>query len=180
MESERVRLRARTPDDADTLHALWSNVDTHLSASDNPYVPRSPAGVRARIERELGEPVDYSADVWLVAESVADGRVIGTAGLWGLSSYEQLAHLGLTLLPEARGQGYGRDLVAVLCRYGFRLRNLRRLELETLASNTAMRRAAEANGFLLEGVQRERAYIGTGFADLVIYGLLRSDWPDPA
>jgi RimJ/RimL family protein N-acetyltransferase len=53
---------------------------------------------------------------------------------------------------------------------------LRRLELETLASNTAMRRTAEACGFTHEGTQREREYDGDGFADMVIYGLLRRDW----
>lgn len=179
METERVRLRARTPDDADILHILWSNVDTHLVASGNPYVPRSAAGIRARIEGDLSAPIDYTADVWMVGEAVADGRVLGTAGLWGLSTYDQLAHLALTLLPEARGQGYGRELVALLCDYGFRLRNLRRLELETLASNTAMRRAAEANGFVQEGVQRERGYDGSGFGDMVIYGLLRTEWSPP-
>jgi len=177
MHGDRVRLRAKTPEDADSLHTLWSDVDTHLSTSDRPYVPRSAAAVRARIDQDLGQPVDHSADVWLIAESVADGAFIGTAGLWGLSCHDQLAHLAVTLLPAARGQGYGRDLVALLCEYGFRLRNLRRLELETLATNTAMRRAAESNGFVLEGVQRERAYDGTGFGDLAIYGLLRTDWP---
>jgi RimJ/RimL family protein N-acetyltransferase len=179
MHGDRVRLRARTPDDADHLHTLWSDVDTQLSASDQPYVPRSAAAIRARIERDLGEAVDRTGDVWLTAESVGDGAFIGTAGLWGLSSYEHLAHLAVTLLPAARGQGYGRDLVGLLCGYGFRLRNLRRLELETLATNTPMRRAAEANGFVLEGTQRERAYDGAGYGDLAIYGLLRSEWqPD--
>jgi hypothetical protein len=48
-------------------------------------------------------------------------------------------------------------------------------ELETLASNTAMRRTAEACGFTHEGTQREREYDGDGFADMVIYGLLRRD-----
>jgi RimJ/RimL family protein N-acetyltransferase len=176
MNGDRVRLRALTPDDADHLYTLWSDVDTHLSASDRPYVPPSAVAIRARIERDLGGPVDRTGDVWLIAESVAASSFIGTAGLWGLSAYDQLAHLGVTLLPAARGQGYGRDLVGLLCQYGFRMRNLRRLELETLAANTAMRRAAEANGFVLEGIQRERAYDGSGFSDMAIYGLLRTDW----
>jgi RimJ/RimL family protein N-acetyltransferase len=75
---------------------------------------------------------------------------------------------GISLLPEARGQGYGAEVIRLLCRYGFRNRNLRRLELETLASNTAMRRTAEACGFTHEGTQRERGCDGDGFADMVI------------
>lgn len=176
MLGNRVRLRARSPEDAETLHSLWSDVDTHLLAADSPYIPSSLASVRARIERDLAEPKDAAADIWMVVESVPDGTPLGTGGLWGISQYEQMAHLGVTLLPAARGQGYGTEVVAILVEYGFRLRNLRRLELETLATNVAMRRAAEANGFVLEGVQRERAYQGDGFGDLAVYGLLRREW----
>ena len=32
------------------------------------------------------------------------------------------------------------------------------------------------NRYIHEGTQRERAYDGDGFADIVIYGLLRRDW----
>jgi RimJ/RimL family protein N-acetyltransferase len=44
-----------------------------------------------------------------------------------------------------------------LCHYGFRFRNLHRIELETLATNAAMRKLAESCGFVLEGIQREQA-----------------------
>jgi hypothetical protein len=73
--------------------------------------------------------------------------------------------------PGVRGRG---DQAAVPV--WIRNRNLRRLELETLASNTAMRRTAEACGFTHEGTQRERGCDGDGFADMVIYGLLRREW----
>ncbi len=64
----------------------------------------------------------------------------------------------------------------LLCHYGFRFRNLHRIELETLATNAAMRKLAERCGFVLEGIQREQAYDGDGFADIVLYGLLRQEW----
>jgi RimJ/RimL family protein N-acetyltransferase len=34
---------------------------------------------------------------------------------------------------------------------------------------------AESCGFVLEGTQRERAYDGDGFSDIVLYGLLRQE-----
>ncbi len=176
MHSDRIRVRAISVDDAELLHELWSDVDTHLLTQESPYLPRSLAGVRAQIERNAEKATDATANASFMAETIADGTRIGIGGLWGVSAYEQFAHLSITLLPAARGQGYGRELVGLLCRYGFRLRNLRRLELETLASNTAMRKAAEANGFVLEGLQRERAYDGTGYDDLALYGLLRHEW----
>jgi RimJ/RimL family protein N-acetyltransferase len=39
-----------------------------------------------------------------------------------------------------------------------------------------MRKLAEGCGFVLEGIQREQAYDGDGFSDIVLYGLLRQEW----
>ena len=89
--------------------------------------------------------------VSFLAEAVADGKFLGGASVWGINAFNRYAHLGISLVPEARGQGYGAEAIQLLvvC-YGFRNRNLRRLEVEMLAANTAMRRTAEACGFTHE------------------------------
>ena len=46
----------------------------------------------------------------------------------------------------------------------------------SLATNAAMRKLAESCGFVLEGIQREQAYDGDGFSDIVLYGLLSQEW----
>jgi RimJ/RimL family protein N-acetyltransferase len=132
------------------------------------------AARRAKLEKSQAEPDVRTAR--FTAETIADGTVIGACSLWGLDAFNQFGHLGISLLPGARGQGYGREMVRLLCHYGFRFRNLRRIELETLATNASMRKLAESCGFVLEGIQRERAYDGDGFSDIVLYGLLRQEW----
>jgi RimJ/RimL family protein N-acetyltransferase len=89
--------------------------------------------------------------------------VIGNCSLWGLDAFNQFGHLGIALLPAARSQGYGREMVRLLCHDGFRFRNLHRIELETLATNVKMPKLAESCGFVLEGIQREQAYDGDAF-----------------
>jgi RimJ/RimL family protein N-acetyltransferase len=172
--SERVRLRATVAEDAAGLFDLWSDPETHLLSDDSPLLPKSVESVRAKIEKDAATTDEKFAG--FVAEAVADSTLIGSCCLWGIDAFNQLAHIGISLLPAARGQGYGPEMVRLLCRYGFRNRNMRRLEIETLASNVAMRKAAEACGFIHEGIQREREYDGDGFADMAIYGLLRSEW----
>jgi RimJ/RimL family protein N-acetyltransferase len=174
--TERVCLRPPTPDDAPNLFRLDGDPELHLITDDEPFLPRHVGQVRARLEKHVSEPPDGATMVSLLAETVADGTFLGGAVLWGINTFNRYAHLGISLVPEARGQGYGTEVIRLLCRYGFRNRNLRRLELETLASNRAMRRTAETCGFTHEGTQREREYDGNGFADIVIYGLLRRDW----
>jgi RimJ/RimL family protein N-acetyltransferase len=172
--SERVRLRPMVPDDATMLYEMWSDPEHHLITDDSPMLIESLAARRARLETSLAEPDVSTAR--FTAETIADRTVIGACSLWGLDAFNQFGHIGISLLPDARTQGYGREMMALLCRYGFRFRNLHRIELETLASNAAMRKLAESCGFVLEGIQREQAYDGDGFSDIVLYGLLRREW----
>ncbi|MDP4505835.1 GNAT family N-acetyltransferase [Nonomuraea turcica] len=79
-------------------------------------------------------------------------------------------------MPSARGKGYGTDVVAVLCHYGFIVRGLQRLQIETLSDNAAMLRSAERNGFVREGVLRSSAWVMGEFLDEVLLGLLVKDW----
>ena len=67
-------------------------------------------------------------------------------------------------------------MVAALCEYGFAVRGLHRLQVETLASNAAMIRAASRAGFVHEGRLRRAAWVSGEFADEVILGMLAADW----
>ncbi len=162
------------PDDVTVLYEMWSDPEHHMITNESPMLIESLAARRARLEKLQAEPDTHAAR--FTAETIADGTVIGTCNLWGIDAFNQLAHLGISVLPAARAQGYGREMLRLLCRYGFRFRNLHRIELETLATNAGMRKLAESCGFALEGVQRERAYDGDGFSDIVLYGLLRQEW----
>jgi RimJ/RimL family protein N-acetyltransferase len=68
--------------------------------------------------------------------------------------------------------------VRVLCRYGFAIRGLHRLQVETLADNAAMIGATRRTGFVLEGTLRRAAWVNGRFVDEVVLGLLAEDWAD--
>ena len=74
--------------------------------------------------------------------------------LWGIDLHNRSAHVGISLRPAFRGRGLGGDVVRVLCRYGFAIRGLHRMQLETLADNAAMIAVAERLGFTREGTMR--------------------------
>ena len=71
--------------------------------------------------------------------------------LWDIDRHNRSAHLGISLLPSARGRGLGADVVRVLCHYGFVVRGLHRLQVDTLADNSAMIAAAAACGLRPRG-----------------------------
>ncbi|WP_084966002.1 GNAT family N-acetyltransferase [Thermoactinospora rubra] len=176
LRGNKVGLRARHEEDIPILQAeLYDDVVTSSRAEGRPWRPISPGSKDPRLvvdDKEQGH-VPFS-----VVE-LDGGTLVGTATLWGIDNHNRSAHIGLGLLPSARGKGYGTEVVAVLCHYGFVVRGLQRLQIETLSDNAAMLRAAEHNGFVREGVLRSSAWVMGEFLDEVLLGLLVKDWkPD--
>ncbi|MEV2275277.1 GNAT family protein [Nocardiopsis sp. NPDC049922] len=173
LRGSEVGLRARHEDDIPILQAgLYDDVVTHSRSQARPWRPITPGSTASPLtvdDKEQGN-VPFS-----VVE-LDGGALVGTAVLWGIDNHNRSAHIGLGLLPSSRGKGYGTDVVAVLCHYGFVVRGLRRLQVETLADNAAMLRSAERNGFVREGVLRSSAWVMGEFVDQVLLGLLAQDW----
>ncbi|MEV7008099.1 GNAT family protein [Streptosporangium sp. NPDC051022] len=172
LRGDRVLLRATTKEDLPVLHRMHDEVETAVGASDTPWVPRSLDQVIARYEKQEPDP----AVVEFAVESVSGGDLLGSAVLWGIDSYNRNGHLGISLLAEARGRGYGTDALRVLCDYAFRIRGLHRLGLETLVTNTAMIASAEKAGFRREGTLRGHAWVAGAFVDEALFGLLAADF----
>ncbi|WP_326798561.1 GNAT family N-acetyltransferase [Streptomyces sp. NBC_01808] len=178
LRGTKVGLRARHADDIPVLQAdLYDDVVAGSRAQATPWRPIAAAS------KDNPLLVDDKAE-GTVPFSVVEldgGALVGTASLWGIDTHHRSAHIGLGLMPYARGKGYGTDIVAALCHYGFVVRGLQRLQIETLADNAAMLGAAERNGFVREGVLRSSAWVLGTFLDEVVLGLLAADWrPDAA
>ena len=172
----KVGLRARYDEDIPVLRTeLYDDVVNGSRAEGGPWRPITPGSKDPRLvvdDKQQGS-VQFS-----VVELERD-TLVGTATLWGIDNHNRMAHIGLGLLPAARGKGYGTDVVAVLCHYGFVVRGLRRLQIETLVDNHTMLRSAERNGFVREGQLRSSAWVLGEFLDEVLLGLLVEDWkPD--
>jgi RimJ/RimL family protein N-acetyltransferase len=171
-----VGLRARHEDDIPILRTeLYDDVVNASRAEGGPWRPITPGSKDPRLVVDDEE----QGNVKFSVVELEGGTLVGTAALWGIDNHNRSAHVGLGLLPSCRGKGYGTDVVAVLCHYGFVVRGLHRLQVETLTDNAAMLRSAERNGFVREGVLRSSAWVMGEFMDQVLLGLLAQDWkPD--
>jgi RimJ/RimL family protein N-acetyltransferase len=173
LRAGKVGLRAREEADVAVLHTeLYEDIVTHMRADSRPWRPIL-AGSSAS-PYAISEPRDDLAP--FSAVELATGELAGEALLWAIDLHNRTAHLGLSLRPAFRGRGLGADAVLALCEYGFAVRGLHRLQVETLASNAAMIRAASRAGFVREGRLRRAAWVDGEFADEVILGLLASEW----
>jgi RimJ/RimL family protein N-acetyltransferase len=173
LRGELVALRARQDSDIPVLDAELHDDMPTWSRSDNrawrPLPPGSDAS-QYRIRDPLFDPAVFS-----VVELASD-ELAGDASLWGVDLHNRFAHLGMALRPSFRGRGLGTDVVRVLCRYGFETRGLNRLQVDTLADNDGMIRAATRAGFTREGQLRQAGWVNGAFVDEVILGQLAAEW----
>jgi len=175
LRGDLVVLRARREDDARILHAeLYEDTHAWVRSDTRPWVP-VPYGPGS--PHWPGEEAPSAADaaVFAVTE-LATGELAGEALLWGIDLHNRSAHVGLALRPASRGRGLGGDTVRVLCHYGFAIRGLHRLQLETLPDNHAMMAAAVRVGFTREGTTRGSAWVNGRWMDDVIFGLLDTEF----
>ncbi|WP_329456558.1 GNAT family N-acetyltransferase [Streptomyces sp. NBC_01497] len=173
IRGEKVALRTRRDSDVPVFQAeLYEDVRERSGSDSGPWRPL-PADAEGSAA-SMAKPSAGTA--WF---SVVEGEsqdLAGEALLWQIDPHNRSAHLGISLLPAFRGRGLGTDVVRVLCEYGFAVRGLRRLQIETLADNTAMTTAAARTGFSVEGTLRSAAWVYGAFADVVVLGLLAEEW----
>jgi RimJ/RimL family protein N-acetyltransferase len=88
-------------------------------------------------------------------------------------------NIGIVLLPEFRGKGYGTAAQKLLADYLFATTTANRIEAETDAENIAEQRALQKAGFLREGIRRGSQFRKGRWRDMLLYGRLRDD-PAPS
>lgn len=165
----RVLLRAREQADVAILHReLYDDVSTRIRGDTRPWLPLPADSVESPYA-----VAEHGADVAFFSVAHAEtGELAGEAIVYGIDSHNRSGHLGLALRPSSRGQGLSRDTLALLCRYGFAVRGLHRLQLETLAENEPMIRAARSAGFREEGRRVEARWVEDCFVDELIFARL--------
>jgi [ribosomal protein S5]-alanine N-acetyltransferase len=126
----------------------------------------------------------WEADGYVGSTSTALAVVRPQDGVIGIASWEARTRggpvgacyeIGLALLPEHRGNGWGTASQRLLVEHLFRFTLANRLEAQTDAENIAEQQALERIGFRREGVLRGVRFRHGMWRDMMIYGLLRAE-----
>jgi RimJ/RimL family protein N-acetyltransferase len=170
-EGSLMRLRAREPEDAPLLYQWFNDpeVTEHLAM-------RYPLSMKT--EREFIERVSSPgyAHASFAVETLADRRLIGGVGLLNASPESRCASLGIAIGDKTCWDGgYGTDTMRAVCRFGFEMMNLHRIELEVYADNERARHVYEKVGFVLEGCRRQALYKYGRYGDVLIMSLLEGE-----
>ncbi len=147
--TQRLLLRPYEPVDADAFFALLhQNRDRlHASFPDRlravPTAAAAPAAI-AGFSADWHSGRFYVLGIW----HRATGAYLGDICLMPQSGGQ--AEIGYYLAAEAEGQGYAREALAAVCRFGFGAVRARRLLIRCFADNVRAQAVALAAGFRSE------------------------------
>lgn len=176
IETTRLRLRPLDAADAQDLHLVFGDPET-MRFMDFP-----PTRTLAESARYLAPHLFVLPDwhaTWALEYS-ATGAVIGFVNYHHRENWNQRLEIGFCLSRDFWGRGLMREAATALLSHCFVDLGMERIEATTNPQNAAAIKLLEKLGFLREsGVLRRRQRVGTEFRDLVMYGLLRSEWQKP-
>jgi RimJ/RimL family protein N-acetyltransferase len=106
-----------------------------------------------------------------------DDRLVGLTRLYDIQPTHRTAILGISIgRPSDWGKGYGTDASRLMIRYGFDELNLHRIWLDVFGYNERAIALYRRLGFTEEGRWREHLERDGRRHDVVLMGLLRSEW----
>ncbi|MBM7837807.1 ribosomal-protein-alanine N-acetyltransferase [Alkalihalobacillus xiaoxiensis] len=173
LETDRLRLRALTDDDAAFIFKLYSNEKVCAYLYDE-EVYTSMDDAREFIEWHA-EPEKKGRNRWGI-ERKTDGVLLGTCGFDSWDRYNQIAEIGYDLWPEYWGAGYMKEALVRAIDNGFSSMNLNRINAFVALENYSSFKLLEQLGFKKEGIMREKHLFRGVYYDHYSYSLLKREW----
>lgn len=172
---ERVRLRAVEKTDLDQFFR-WVN-DPEVVAGTSLYRPLSLADEETWFENMRQAPPDEHPLVIEIRQGGGHWLSIGNLGLFGLQWRVRSAELGIMIGEKSYwDQGYGSEAIRLLLKHAFVTLNLHRVFLRVFEFNQRAIRAYEKIGFVHEGRLRQADYYQGKYIDVLLMGMLNSEW----
>ena len=133
LKTTRLRLRQLQEKDEKQIFLLHSDPRV-IKYIDRP-VAKTIKDAQRHIRRMEGGVERDEWIYWAMALNDTD-QLIGTICLWNFSADQTTADLGIELLPEFQGQGFMREALQEVLKYGFEMLQLTTIEAYTHAENT--------------------------------------------
>jgi [ribosomal protein S5]-alanine N-acetyltransferase len=126
--------------------------------------------------RQQSDDQEFDRSANFAVRLIADGRLIGSAGLRDIDREHSQAELGFWIGREWWGNGYAREAARALIQFGFQSLGLNRISAHHMARNPASGRVLLAAGMQREGLLRQRVRKWGIYEDVVVYAIVRDDW----
>ena len=168
METERLVIRQLRVDDADALHAMYSDVEANIYGTHP-----ATTSIEETREQMVERVADTSWRGWAITLKGSD------TAIGNVASYEKrqgrVTEIGYMLSRSHWGHGYATEAVAAMIDLLFS-EGQRRVFADTDPDNAPSIAVVERLGFTLEATLRAEWETHIGVRDSMIWGLLEDEW----
>ncbi|MGL5062628.1 MAG: GNAT family N-acetyltransferase [Microcoleus sp.] len=174
LETARLILRPLTLTDAPPIQKIASDraiADTMISIP-HPY----PEGEAEKyIARKIAEFQDGNSVAFAI-EVKEEKLLRGTIEIRDIDREHSCAEVSFWLGVDLWGKGYMSEALSSMICFGFENLHLNRLYAYHMLRNPASGKVLKKNGFIQEGVLRQRVRKWQEFEDVVLLAILYQDW----
>jgi RimJ/RimL family protein N-acetyltransferase len=174
LTTERLIIRALTPEDLDRHHALFSNPDVVRYLYFGPFDrPGAQDHLARRSDAQLpseGGWINFGVEV------KGEGVLIGELAMGFISAAHAHYEVGYVLDPDYAGRGYATEGAAMIVELAFSGLGAHRVSGRLDARNDPSARVLEKLGMRREGLFVENEYVKGEWTDELVYAILEPEW----
>ncbi len=171
LEGKNLRLRQASADDVEARLSLGSHAEIveMFGVSRSAVRPLTRECAARWVQRLL----DHS-HAWVIE---VNGKLIGEIRLDNVDLHDRHASMAVGIFdPALLGKGLGGEAILMVLRHAFFDLQLHRIGIRVLSFNRRAIRAYEKCGFVIEGRERETAFVNDSWHDDVIMGILHHEF----
>lgn len=171
---DNLLLRSYQPSDAEELFACVNNSREHL----RPWLPwvdmtTKPEHSLQYIQQSI---VHQKNQEGIALGIVLDGKIIGGVGMHNWDHHLKKAQLGYWIAKDFEGKGILSECLKRFIDFLFVNVGLNKVEIHFMVSNKRSAALAERIGCKVEGIIRQNYILNGTYHDLVVTGLLKTEW----
>jgi RimJ/RimL family protein N-acetyltransferase len=169
LEGKNLQLRQASAEDVEARLSLGNHTEITEMFGVSAVRPLTRDGAVRWVQRLIDH-----AHAWVIE---VHGRLIGEIRLDNVDLHDRRASMAIGIFdPTLLGKGLGSEAILLLLRHAFVDLQLHRIGIRVLAYNHRAIRAYEKCGFVIEGREREAAFVNGAWHDDVMMGLLQNEF----
>lgn len=180
--SKRLVYRSIEPEDDAFLRAYLGDSEAQAQSTYALLKPTSKQSIESRRDAMLNKDLLGVVLCLPGADSTEGGSPatpIGILHLGGLAprvAHNRNTDIGVGVMKQYRGQGYGSEAIVWALDWAFRSAGMHRVGIGAFSFNTGALSLYERLGFKVEGRKREGMWYDGGWHDIVELGMVESEW----
>lgn len=170
---KRIILRQIELDDCTNVYVKWLNDPNINRYLETRWSKQNLDSIKEFVKSQR----ENNHSILLAITMLEDGKHIGNIKIGPVNSYHLHADISYFIGENAYwNKGLASEAINMICQFGFEELGLHRVEAGCYSAAIGSWKALEKNGFVKEGIFRERVISDGEYMDIYRYGLLKKEF----